>query len=391
MKISALAAAAAFALCPVVGAHAQIIVSGNDGKLLRPGQGPEMRTSDNVTIIDISGAPKVLTTLDVPASLLAPPTSTQVAPDGSFALVTSSQKLNTDVTPAVTAQNDVLTVIDLANPAKASVVQTLRPGMGAGAVAISPDGKLALVVVLAEDAVAVYSIAKKQLTLVDKITFNPKSLPGDVDITPDGKTALVTLQGENKVARLAINGTKVTKTGNDFTPGMTPNALAIVPGGTYAVSLNVGGRNLPPGVSPPPGPRMGTATLLNIKTGAVSEPVDVDTTPENVSPSPDGRFVQISTINGSSAPPTSANFHENGVMRLFRIDNGQLVEIDKKPTGKWCQGGVWSPDGKRFFLQCAALKQIEVYNFDGKSLNRDEAATLTLPVRPGSLGAAWAR
>ena len=58
---------------------------------------------------------------------------------------------------------------------------------------------------------------------------------GMVAITPDGKTALVSRNADNKVSVLSIDGTKVEYTKRDMVPGLRPVVLDIASTGAFAV------------------------------------------------------------------------------------------------------------------------------------------------------------
>src|SRR5215218_6707164 len=76
-------------------ASAQIAVSANDGKQIRPGEAASTRTPDSVAVIDTRAyPPKVLASVPAPASMIGAPAAVAVARDASFALVTALQRLN---------------------------------------------------------------------------------------------------------------------------------------------------------------------------------------------------------------------------------------------------------------------------------------------------------
>src|ERR1700760_1365928 len=102
--------------CSVAAAQAQLAVSGNDGKQLRPGDDPPGMRPDTVSVIDLSHyPPKVLGSVSAPASLIGPPYAVAVAPDSSFALVTCGQKPDPN-NPGKLLPDDVVSVIDLSKP-----------------------------------------------------------------------------------------------------------------------------------------------------------------------------------------------------------------------------------------------------------------------------------
>ena len=79
-------------------AFAQIAVSANDGKqVLVDGVQtvPDNPAPDSVAIIDMAhGTPRVLASIAVPTSVIGPPRSVAVAPDESYAIVTSARRIS---------------------------------------------------------------------------------------------------------------------------------------------------------------------------------------------------------------------------------------------------------------------------------------------------------
>jgi hypothetical protein len=68
-----------------------------------------------------------------------------------------------------------------------------------------------------------------------------------------------------------------------------------------------------------------------------------------------------------------------------------LTPVAESPSCHWAQGGAWSDDGKLFLQQCATERAIQVFRFDGKTLTRDDKATLTFESRPGAIATALSR
>src|SRR5260370_20053830 len=219
------------------GASGQLAVSANDGKaVLVDGVNsvPANPPPDTVTVIDLSTIPpKVLAELQAPASVVGPPLSVAVARDESFALVTGASKIDPD-DPKKTVAEDKLTVIDLkASPPKVSA--QLQAGQGAAGVSINRAGTLALVANRSEGTVSVFSIAGNTLTPVGKVNLgDDKAGPSHVAITPDGKTALVTRDGDNKISVLSIDGTKAQHTKRDISAGRPPYRPCFGPHGNVA-------------------------------------------------------------------------------------------------------------------------------------------------------------
>jgi DNA-binding beta-propeller fold protein YncE len=363
--------------------HAQIAVSANDGKQKAADAKSEPLTPDSVAILDLAAPVRVLATLEAPASLIGPPASVAMARDSSFAIITAAQQPGADDMPVPA---DIVTVVDLADPSKPRVVQSLHAGAGASGVAINEAGTLALVANAGADSVSVFAIAGRRLSSIGTVALPPKSKPVDLAFSRDRRSAYVVAQGDGALVRLAVDGQRVA-VAESITLGIQPDSMALNTAKQVAYVTNLGGRE--PGAAP--GPKMGTIAIVDLRRGRLVGQIDVGVTPEHVGLSPSGRFLQATVINGSNAPAASSNHHDHGTMVIFRARGAELEPLARIETGAWCQGAVWSDDEKFVFLQCAARKQIEVYRFDGRNLTVDSAATVQLGARPGAMATARSR
>ena len=152
-----LAAGLLAGLLPAV-ARADIVLSSNDGHTVVDEKGtliaPPKPMPDTVSIIDVSQyPPKIKDTIEVPGSVVGPPMAVWVAPDESWAIVTSATKADPQG-PNGISPDDRVSVIDLTtSPPK--IVQSLTSGLGATMVRLSPDGALALIANRAEGTVSI--------------------------------------------------------------------------------------------------------------------------------------------------------------------------------------------------------------------------------------------
>jgi DNA-binding beta-propeller fold protein YncE len=360
------------------GASAQLALSANDGKaVLVDGVNsvPANPPPDSVAVIDLGSAPpKVVAEIPVPTSVVGPPSSVAIARDESFALVTGASKIDpTD--PKKVVPDDKLTVIDLkASPPK--VTAQLQAGKGAAGVSINRAGTLALVANRSEGTVSVFSIAGNVLTPVGKVNLgDDKSGPSHVAITPDGKAALVTRDGDNKISVLSIDGTKVEYTKRDLSAGIRPYGLDIHPNGKIAVVANIGTGS----------GDADTASLIDIeaKPARVVHTVTVGQTPEGIALSPDGAFVAVSVMNGSNKPKNSPFFNDYGLVKVLSVRDGQLLPLTEAKVGHWCQGLAWSKGNRTLLVQCIVEKEIMAFNFDGKELK--PAGSIKLNAGPAGI------
>ena len=374
-----LAAALAAMALAASAACAQIAISANDDKaVLANGVNavPAQPEPDTATIIDLGRTPpRVLGEVKVPTSVIGPPESVAIAPDGSFALVTAATKINPTDSVSTVPDNKV-SVIDLKS---LNVIQTLEAGLGASGVSINPAGTLALVCNRAEDTVSLLTIAGKTLTPAGKISFDPKSSPAHVVFTPDGTKALVTRDGDSALSVLAVDGTTVSKTADDIYAGLRPYAIEMSAKGDIAVAANIGrgGRD------------NASVSVIDLKSSPVHvvKTVTVGPTPEGLALSVDGQYLAVSAMNGSDKAAGAPGFHDHGFVQVFRRKGFDFVPIAAARTGHWCQGAAWSRNHRTLLVQCMVEKEIQVLSFDGKKLKR----TGSIPVRGGPAGLRVAR
>jgi 6-phosphogluconolactonase (cycloisomerase 2 family) len=370
-------------LGPATSLSAQIAVSANDGKQKAADANSEAVTPDSVAILELAAPVRVLATLEAPASLIGPPASVALARDASFAIITAAQQLDAGGTPAPA---DIVTVVELADPSRPRLAQTLHAGAGASGVAINRAGTLALVANAGADSVSVFAIAGRRLSPIGSVVLPPKSKPLDIAFTADGRSAYVVAQGLGALVRLTVDGLQVTQA-ESIALGVQPYSMALDTAKKLAYVTNLGGR----GPAAAPGPNTGTISIVDLRAGRMVGQVDVGVTPEHVALSPSGRFLEVTVINGSNAPAASINHHEHGIMAILRARGTGLEPVTQIETGAWCQGAIWSDDEKRVLLQCAARKQIEVYRFDGTKLAAATAEAIQLDARPGAIATARSR
>ncbi|MES1973297.1 MAG: YncE family protein [Pseudomonadota bacterium] len=386
MKTRISLAAAIIAMAAPASLPAQIAVSANDGKQLRPGEAA--RTADSVSVIDMRRyPPRVIGTVAAPASMIGPPDSVAVARTGGFALVSAAQQLNAAGT---LDPSGTVSVIDLGKPDAPVVAQTVQAGPGASGVAINRAGTLALVASTGDDSVSVFTIKDRRLTPAGKVHLPAKARPTDVAFLPDGRGAIVVAQTAGQLIRLAVAGDTVTMAGAPIATGMQPYGLTFSPDGRYAYNTNLQGRLSPAGAPPGRGPHVGTVTAVDLATGAVAL-VEVGFTPEHLTLSPDGRLLAVVVHNGSGGAPGSPGYWPHGALKLYAVKGTTLTALAEAASGAWCQGATFSADGRTILLQCAAAKEIEVFRITGKALVRDEAATLKFEARPGAIATAMTR
>lgn len=360
---------------------AQLLVSANDGKVvLHDGVIDQVKDGkDTVLIMDIAErTPRVLAELPVPNSVKSPPSNVAISPDKSSVLIAAVRKYAGD--PPRETSDTRVTFVDLRplrlnagkqavasaaaaiEPGQPSVSATLEVGKGPAGVAINRSGDLALVANRDEGSVALLSMQQRKV--LAKLSLGDEaSGPSGIAFTPDGSHALVTLYGMGaaptgtKVAVLRIDGEKLALTGQMITTGLGPYGVDVSRNGDIAVVANLGGG------------ATGDADLISV-IDLKHEPfhavnsVSVAPSPEGIKFSPDGRYLAVSSVNGTHKPKSSPLYRDAGVLQVFAVRGTTLQKVAEGEAGHWCQGVAWSKDARTLYLQCMKEKEIEVFSFD---------------------------
>jgi DNA-binding beta-propeller fold protein YncE len=345
-------------------ALAQIAVSVNDNKMVLENGVPKVAANpqpDTVAIIDLKTLPpRLLDEINVPGSEAGPPLSVAVAPDESIALVTAAMKVSpTDATKVV--PDNRMSVIDLTlRPPQ--VIATLTTGAAPAGVSINRAGTLALVANRADCTVSVFGIAGKMVTPAGTVSLGgtPDCGASHVAISPDGRMALVTRDNDHKISVLSVDGSKVEYTRRDMNPGLRPYGIDFCVPGTIALVANIG-------------VGQGDADTISVIDAAAKPPRIVETltvgqTPEGIKCSPDGSYAAVVLMNGSNKPKESPFYSANGKLLLYMVTGKTLQKFGELPIGNWSQGVAFAPDGLTVLVQNMVQKDIQVFRIDGMRL-----------------------
>lgn len=377
-----LAAGLLAGLLPAV-ARADIVLSSNDGHTVVDDKGtliaPPKPMPDTVSIIDVSHYPPTIKdTIEVPGSVVGPPMAVWVAPDESWAIVTSATKADPQGTNGI-SPDDRVSVIDLkASPPP--IVQSLTSGLGATMVRLSPDGTLALIANRAEGTVSIFTVKGKRLTPAGKLdTGNKASLPSSIVFLHDGKTALLTRSGDNMVNVLHIDGTNITIDPRPITTGLSPYTMDINAAGTLASVSNMGRGD----------GDLDTVSLIELTKAPyhVVDTVAVPSGPEPQKFSPDGKFLAVGSQE-STTKPHSPFHQEHGHITVFAIGGETLRKVAEAPIGKWAEGLAFSRDGRTVMVQSMYERTIDVFRWDGRHLTAGKPLEIK-DAGPESFGTAW--
>jgi DNA-binding beta-propeller fold protein YncE len=376
------ASVAVAVLAPAEPALADLAVTANDAHsenvdgVVGPAKNPP---PDTVSIIDVGQyPPKLVANIKAPTSVVGAPTSICIAPDESYVLVTAGTKIEPQ-DPDRIASDDRVSVIDLkASPPR--VVQQINSGEGADGVSVSPDGTLALVANRNEGTLSVFTIKNKRLELAEKIGLgNPKAMPSSVAFLPDGKTALLTRYGDNLTNVLRVDGTKIALDERPLTTGVSPYSLDINRAGTLAAVSNMGRGN----------GDIDTVSLIDLKQEPfrIVETIAVGHSPEGIKFSPDGKFLTVANIEGSTKPAGSPFYRDHGMLVLFAVESQSLRKLAEAPIGRWPRGIAFSKDGRTILVGSMIQHGLDVFRWEDGTLT--VGARLDLGSGPAAIRTAW--
>jgi DNA-binding beta-propeller fold protein YncE len=298
---------------------------------------------DTISIIDMSTeAPNVVTVSEVGNSIFGPPTNLVITPDEHMILVAEAVRVVEEEGKPTIVKGNLVHVIDLtASPPRK--IGSVEVGLQPSGMALSPDGKLALVCNRADNTLSVLEIKGMDVKLVNKV--NIAETVTHAAFTPDGTKALVCKFEKGAIGILDVRGTEVTDTGVEIPVGRYPYNFVVTPDGWLALVPNMGSTGRSDG-------HMGSLTVIDLTLDPprVIDTLSVGDTPEGIAVSPDGALAVTGELGGADAPPDAWFFHENSTATVLRIDGKKVSRIKTLTTGRIGESVAFSPDGKYLLI-----------------------------------------
>jgi DNA-binding beta-propeller fold protein YncE len=301
---------------------------------------------------------KVIGTVDnVPGSVVGPPLSVAITPDESLALVASSSKVD-PADPTKLVPDDRVTVIDLKDR---KILDTIKTGAGAAGISITRDGKYAYVANRMAGSISILGIDGKKVSLLKTVPLaTAEALVSHIAVAPDGKMGVATRNGDGKVAVVKLGGDTLTEAAT-VAVAPRPYAAAVTPDGKSAV---VGSLGDPKG--------NGMITVLDLTStppGKIVDTADVGhESLEGMMMSSDGKWIAGVAHAGSTRPKDAPQYKPNGMVVLYKLEDGKLTKVSEAPIGVWSQGASFSKDGKTVVVGNMIQKNLQVFKNDNGKL-----------------------
>jgi DNA-binding beta-propeller fold protein YncE len=350
---------------------ADIIVSAQDGKFVRDtGRAtyPEPAPPDSLVVIDASRSPPAVkgTLEGIEHTVQGPPQAVAVTPDGKLAIVAAPTRY--DYAAKKELFDNFLQVVDIdASPPK--LLAKVDVGGHPNGLTINRDGTL-LLAAAHDGTVKVLVIEGKNVKLLDQVKVAEKRLSG-INFTHDGKAAIVALRDENGAAVLSVDGITVKTTGEKVSTGVNPYAIDISSDGQWAVIGNTGtGRTVADA---------DVVSLVDVskRPFRTVQQISVPATPEGLAISPDGKWIAVSSMAGSNLLANDPGRSKLGKVILFAIKDGQATLVNELPGGEAAQGVVFTQDSKNILGQFDVERALAVYTIrEGKLVDTGERIKL---------------
>ena len=381
LSIAMLASAGFLVLTMTAGA--QILVSGNDEKVLWDDAGKAIFMApgkDTISFIDIGNRenPKILANVALENSIFGPPTNVAVHPNGEIAMVANSVTQTKDGENWKPAPDNKVYIFDLkASPPKQ--IGTVEVGKQPSGLDISKKGDLALVTNRADNSITVLSISGKDVKVTDTIAMGDSV--AHVAISADGTKALAVKPVINKVAFLKIDGQKVVYEKYDMPTGVFPYNVDIVPNGTIALVANNGAAGSADG-------NVDTVSVIDLEQNPprVIDHVVVGDAPEGLAISPKGDLAFAILVAGNSNK-NAFFLRSGGTAVVLKIEGKKVTKVTDIPVGGLAEGVAFSPDGAYAYIGNFLDSDMSILKISGTEVT-DTGKKLKLPGHPASLRSA---
>lgn len=335
---------------------------------------------DEVMFFDIRdpASPRIVGSVQLENSILGPPTNVAVVPDQSIALIANAVHSEKTEAGWKAVPADEVFVVDLkSTPPR--LTQTLKVGRQPSGIAISKDGKFALVANRDSKSITMLLIEGTWVSVGETIATEDSI--GAVAITPDGRRAIATRTAAHKAVLIGIGDDRKLAIQSSLWTGLFPWNVAISPDGRSALVNNIGNNGQSDGNAK-------TVSVIDLAASVpfVSDHISVGDAPEGVVYSPNGAFAAITVLQGSYDALATAWFkHEAGAVSLFRNAGGKVSLVNTVNVGAFPEGIAFAPDSQHLYVGNYRSNSICILKIDASGRLTDTGQTMKLPGPPASL------
>jgi DNA-binding beta-propeller fold protein YncE len=365
-------------------AQGQLVISGNENKIELTSGAPKLVDDpgpDSLSLIDLTEfPPRVRHVEGIANTVLGPPSNIAITPDGRFALLANSVRLNPQATPDPWEPTRDVHLVDLrAEPP--AIVATVQAGLQPSGISLSRDGRLALVANRAEGSVTAIRLDNDHIQVMQTVDLGPPTISiSDVAIHPNGRLALVSAQKGGYLAVLHLDGEAIRVDTNKPSVYGQPYRVVITPDGRFGLTAGQGfGAN---------GVDADALSVVDLTADPIRtvDFVAIGAVPESIEVSPDGRWVAAVLMAGSNFPTGDPRHRDQGELVLIRRDQDVFRVAQRHSLGRIPEGVAFTSDGRYLLAQCHADRSIWVFRVGATGVE-DTGHRIRVPGMPSSLRA----
>jgi YVTN family beta-propeller protein len=266
--------------------------------------------------------------------------------------------LSADGSRLITA-NQTAGSVSLVDPIAGKVLAELATGEKPAGVALSKDGRLAVVAHWYGNDVAVVEVGSDSLKIAGRVEVGPE--PRGVAISGDGATAYVAIGVENEVVRVDLNSKSVT---GRLTVGREPRSLVLTPDGSRLVVTNARGHDV---------------SVIGTKAWTVERTIEMDgDNLRQVAISADGLYAYVASMKNRGFATTRNNIDRGWVLgqRFTRVvldgsEDAPYATLSLDIQGKAASdahGAAVNPDGSLLAVSCGGSHEVYLFRTDKRPL-----------------------
>ncbi len=364
------------------GAAGPVVISGNETKLdLTSGAAQRVTPEgpDSFTVLDFASFPPAVThVLDVPNTVIGPPSNIAITPDGSLALMANSLRM--DPSSATNwFPESAIHVVDLeSRPPR--VLGQVTAGLQPSGISITRDGRWALVANRAAGTISVLGIRGKQVTPLHEVKVcEPVDSVSDVAVSPDGRRVLASVQKGGYLAVLDLDGDRLTLTSRKLSVYGQPYRVVITPDGALGLTAGAGAGN---------GTDRDALSVVDLESTPLRtvDYVSLGAIPESFEVSPDGKLVAAVLMDGSNLAANHPDHTEAGRLVILGRRGKTYRKISEHAIGRIPEGVAFTSDGRHLVVQCHPDRELWLFSVRGTRV-RDTGHRVAVPGFPSSLRA----
>lgn len=367
---------------PVFAGDGGIMISGNETKVeLTSGAARRVEPvgPDSISILDFRSFPPAVThVMDVPNTVIGPPSNIAITPNGRLALIANSIRLDPSSATNWLPESFVHLVDLESRPPR--VTGRVATGAQPSGMSITRDGRLALVANRAAGTISVLGLnGKEAVPLQELKVCEPAESISDVAISPDGRRVLASVQKGGYLAVLDLTGDRLTLTSRRLSVYGQPYRLVITPDGALALAAGTGYGN---------GVDQDAMSVVDLEARPMRtvDHVELGAVPESIEVSPDGRLVAAVLMEGSNLASGHPEHTEAGRLLILERRGRTYRRVSAHPVGRIPEGVAFTSDGKHLVVQCHADRALWLFSVRGTRV-RDTGQRITVPGFPSSLRA----